>query len=61
MVPRLGLNASLAGGLPAAGSVALVSQTGAVGAALVDWAGAQRVGFSYVVALGETFDVDSVT
>jgi acetyltransferase len=58
MVPRLGVNATFASGLPAPGPVALVSQSGALASSLVDWAIKHGVGFSYVVSLGNMLDVD---
>jgi len=50
--PRLQLNASVAGELAAPGPLGLVSQSGALTAAILDWARLHRVGFSTVVALG---------
>jgi acetyltransferase len=50
--PRLQLNASAAGDLAAQGQLALVSQSGALTASILDWAKQNRVGFSTVVALG---------
>ncbi len=46
------LNASHIGPLAADGPMALVSQSGALTAAMLDWARQQGVGFSSVVALG---------
>lgn len=56
--PGLRLNASIAGALPATGSLALVSQSGALTSAILDWASSNRVGFSTVVSLGPTPCVD---
>lgn len=57
-VPGIGLNASLAH-LPAApGRIACLTQSGAVGAALIDWAASHRIGFSHLVAMGAMMDVD---
>jgi acetyltransferase len=58
MAPRAKLNATFAahGALP--GHLALVSQSGAVAAAMVEWAAARQVGFSAVVSLGDMVDVD---
>jgi len=58
LVPRLGLNASLAhtGALP--GKVAFVSQSGAVAAGVLDWAKGRNIGFSKFLALGDKADVD---
>ena len=56
--PALGLNASALGPLAAAGPLALVSQSGALTAAMLDWARAQGVGFSAVVSLGPNTAVE---
>lgn len=50
--PALGLNASVAGELAAPGQLALVSQSGALTASILDWARHNRVGFSTVIAPG---------
>ena len=50
--PALKLNASGLGPLAAAGPLALVSQSGALTAAMLDWARQHGVGFSAVVSLG---------
>ncbi|MDR1967626.1 MAG: bifunctional acetate--CoA ligase family protein/GNAT family N-acetyltransferase [Burkholderiaceae bacterium] len=50
--PSLQLNASVAGGLSAPGQLALVSQSGALTASILDWASQNGVGFSTVVSLG---------
>jgi acetyltransferase len=56
--PRSGLNASLVGPMAAAGPLALVSQSGALTASILDWAGQNAVGFSTVVSLGPNTAVD---
>ena len=56
--PHLGLNASFAHEPALAGSLAFVSQSGALTTALLDWARARQVGFSHFVSLGESADVD---
>ena len=56
--PSIGLNASTLGPLAAAGPLALVSQSGALTAAMLDWAREHGVGFSAVVALGPNTGVD---
>ena len=56
--PRRGLNASVAGPLAAAGHLALVSQSGALTASILDWAKQNAVGFSTVVSLGPNTAVD---
>ncbi len=40
------------------GDIALVSQSGTVGAALADWASEERLGFSAFVSMGNRVDVD---
>ncbi len=56
--PSRGLNASRMGAIPPAGNVALVSQSGVLGAAVLDWAADSTIGFSLVVSLGAEVDVD---
>lgn len=57
-IPRLQLNASTFGPLIGAGPIALVSQSGALTASILDWARQNDVGFSQVVALGPNSAVD---
>jgi acyl-CoA synthetase (NDP forming) len=40
------------------GEIAIVSQSGTVGAALIDWASEDRIGFSAFVSMGNRADVD---
>jgi acetyltransferase len=54
----LQLNASVAGPLSKPGSLALVSQSGALTASMLDWASKNAVGFSSVVSLGPNTSVD---
>ncbi len=56
--PRLELNASAAGPLAANGSLALVAQSGALTASMLDWSEKNAVGFSTVVSLGPNTSVD---
>ncbi|MDL2337537.1 MAG: bifunctional acetate--CoA ligase family protein/GNAT family N-acetyltransferase [Pseudomonadota bacterium] len=56
--PGLQLNASIAGALTAPGSLALVSQSGALTSSILDWANSNSVGFSTVVSLGPNPSVD---
>jgi acetyltransferase len=56
--PLLQLNASVAGPLARAGSLALVSQSGALTSSMLDWASKNAVGFSSVVSLGPNTSVD---
>ncbi len=57
MNPRLGLNASFASTLAAPGHVGFLSQSGAVGTAVLDWSHQQGVGFSAFVSIGSMLDV----
>jgi len=57
MRPELGLNATFARGNALPGSLALVSQSGAVCTAMVDWARPNKVGFSSVISMGGSRDV----
>lgn len=56
--PLLQLNASAAGPLARTGSLALVSQSGALTSSILDWASNNAVGFSSVVSLGPNPSVD---
>ena len=56
--PLLHLNASAAGPLAKPGPLALVSQSGALTASMLDWARQNGVGFSSVVSLGPHTSVD---
>jgi acetyltransferase len=57
-VPALGLNASFTHLAAAAGRIAFVSQSGALGTAVLDWASLRGIGFSTFVAMGEGADID---
>jgi acetyltransferase len=56
--PAKGLNAGSLGSLAAAGPLALVSQSGALTSAMLDWADRQGVGFSAVISLGPNTAVE---
>jgi acetyltransferase len=58
MFPSVALNASFAARHPAPGSLALISQSGAIAAAMVDWGAEKSVGFSGIVSIGDQLDVD---
>jgi acetyltransferase len=58
MVPGAGLNASFAAHAPHNGDLALISQSGAIAAGLVEWAAGRKVGFSAIASLGDQADVD---
>ncbi len=53
-----GLNATFGYGRVKDGNLALVSQSGAVCTAILDWAQAQDIGFSTVVSTGAAADID---
>ena len=56
--PASGLNASFATGTVRPGPVALLSQSGAICTAILDWARAAQVGFRSFVSVGTMLDVD---
>jgi acetyltransferase len=56
--PNTGLNASFVKGRPAKGNIAFISQSGALGGAILDWAVKNHIGFSMFVSLGSMLDVD---
>ncbi|MGZ5061516.1 MAG: bifunctional acetate--CoA ligase family protein/GNAT family N-acetyltransferase [Usitatibacter sp.] len=56
--PSLGLNATFARGQALRGSLALVAQSGAVCSAMLDWATPSGIGFSSVISMGGSTDVD---
>jgi acetyltransferase len=57
MNPKLGLNASFANGNPLPGSIAFISQSGAMCSAVLDWSLDKKVGFSAFVSIGSMADV----
>ncbi len=54
------LNATFAAGTPPKGPVGFMSQSGALGTAILDWALAGRIGFSKFVSMGNKADVAEV-
>jgi acetyltransferase len=58
MRPTIGLNATFNKGGANAGNIAFVSQSGALCTAILDWAQSNDVGFSSVVSMGSSTDVD---
>ncbi len=58
MRPNIGLNATFSHGSARPGDLALLSQSGALCTAILDWAETRQVGFSAVVSLGAAADVD---
>jgi acetyltransferase len=58
LVPSAKLNASFAASMPCPGDLALISQSGAIATGLVEWASVRGIGFSAVVSIGDSIDVD---
>ncbi len=58
MVPRIGLNAGIAATAPVAGDLALVTQSGAIAAGMLEWGARRNLGFSAIVSVGDKRDVD---
>lgn len=59
MRPVLGLNASSYSAVVRPGNLALISQSSALCAAMLDWADSKEIGFSTVVSVGDhSFDLD---
>ena len=58
MMPWANLNGSFAAHMPGRGGLALITQSGAIAAGMVDWAAQRKVGFSGVVSIGDQLDVD---
>ena len=58
MRPTIGLNASNYNGTVRAGNLALVSHSSALCAAMLDWADAKGIGFTSVISMGDSVDLD---
>ncbi len=56
--PRNNLNATFLDKMPKPGNVAFLSQSGALGSAILDWALHENIGFSNFVSVGSMLDVD---
>src|SRR5580693_1676711 len=57
MNPIIGLNATFAKSMPKKGSVAFLSQSGALQTAILDWSQKEQVGFSAIVSTGSMLDI----
>ena len=55
--PPASLNATFLKANPAPGHVAFISQSGALGSAILDWAVSSKVGFSFFASMGSMIDV----
>lgn len=59
--PALGLNTTFEPGLmPVKGNISVISQSGGVGAALLDWATFYRIGIGKFVFMGDKMDIDDI-
>ncbi len=58
LAPAAKFNASFTAGQAKAGDLAVLSQSGAIAASLLEWANEHGVGFSGIVSLGDKIDVD---
>ncbi|MEM2440386.1 MAG: GNAT family N-acetyltransferase [Candidatus Bathyarchaeia archaeon] len=58
MRPKIRLNATLLNRMPKPGNIAFITQSAALGAATLDWAIHENIGFSYFVSIGSMIDVD---
>jgi len=58
MNTSIGLNASFASKTALQGNIAFISQSGALGTAMLDWSVENNIGFSYFVSIGSMVDVD---
>ena len=56
--PDVCLNATFANKMPKSGNIAFISQSGALGTAILDWATHENIGFSNFVSVGSMIDVD---
>ena len=56
--PRINLNATFVDKVPKPGNIAFLSQSGALGSAILDWAIHENIGFSNFVSVGSMIDVD---
>ncbi len=54
------LNLSFAPAMPRRGSIAFISQSGALGTAALDWAMGEGIGFSHFISLGNKADLNEV-
>ena len=58
LAPYSHLNVTFLEQMPDAGAIAFISQSGAVGGAMIDWGKGQHIGLSHFASLGNTADVD---
>lgn len=60
IAPSSKLNASFAATMPEQGSISFMSQSGALGTAILDWAAGEGVGLANFVSLGNKADVSEI-
>lgn len=58
MRPEINLNASFASHLALPGKIGLISQSGALCTAILDWSAINNIGFSNFISIGSMVDVD---
>jgi acetyltransferase len=56
--PSINLNVTFISKMPKPGNIAFISQSGALGSAILDWAIHENIGFSNFVSIGSMIDVD---
>ena len=57
LTPSIRLNATFSPSMPAQGRVAFITQSGALGSSILDWAIEKNVGFSHFVSVGNMADI----
>ena len=57
---EISLNCSFAKDIPISGDIALISQSGAVIDAIIDWSFKEKIGFSKIVSLGNMAGIDEL-
>lgn len=58
ITPGVKLNASFAGGMPKAGNIAFISQSGAIAVAFMDIARKENLAFSSIISVGNKMQID---
>lgn len=58
ITPKIRLNASFAGGMPKAGNISFVSQSGALISAILDISKSENFGFSNIISIGNKMQIN---
>src|SRR6516165_4587401 len=58
LAPPAKLNASFAASMAQPGDLCVISQSGAIASGLLEWAALRGIGFSAIVSIGDSLDVD---